>query len=157
MAIICGFIYFYHLDIDIRKYIKGILIIKNFKYFNIYFHMLCLLILLGLSFFMGYILNYLYLYFEFFSIGFSLASFIYTFSFKGIGAWMWFNLKYKGIFLVLFLVYMFFLNKNNKYFIKYLVNHQKQYQKLMLSSFLFSVVIYLTIIINDIILTILYN
>ncbi len=153
MAFISGFIYFFRLNQSTKLYIKELVINHPASFNNNLFHILIMLILLICSvLIIGIILNYLYLFFEYFTLGFSMSAFFYTYHFNGIVYGLIYNMFSKMIFLLLLsiLLYKFYLiSKNNLY---YLIKRERviyywkpYYQSLFLMAF---------IVINDIIIKI---
>ncbi len=151
VALVSGFIYFFRLNNNETLYIKNLLE-GNYQVFNNnLYHIIVVLILLGLSFLIiGIIINYLYLYFEFFTIGFSFGAYFFLYHFNGLAYALIFNIINKLIYLIILIILIKKYNKislNNLEILitrKRITNYVKPYYQSLIIIFL--------IIINDLIL-----
>lgn len=156
VGIVLGFIYFYKLSIDNKEYIYNIISnVSSLSFDNLLYHLIVIIIILFLNFFIiGIFINQIYLFYEYFTIGFSLASFFYVFHFNGLCYGIIFNLIYKGIYLVILHFYINTTTKigisNYKFIIKQTDLNKALYKKYYL-RLLISISI---IILNDILIKI---
>jgi len=156
IALISGFIYFFRLSSNTKIYIKGILTSNPSQFNNILFHLIIIISLFILSLLLlGVIFNYIYVFFEFFTIGFSFASYFYIYHFNGLAFGFIYNIVTKLIYLIL--LYFLFTKyyKISKYNYLYVIKHEKvmNYWRPFIQSFM----IILLIITNDIVITLFLN
>ena len=164
ISVIIGIFLYLKSSNESKKYVSDYLVnikdnLINSNVNNILKHLLIILIIIILSFtILGYFSGIIYLFYEGISFGFTIASLVANYAFKGFIFGLLYNIIFKLIFIFIYIIILLKLFDLMKLLINYLVFKKSYTIKNNLKRILTSIgILLLIILINDIIIFVFTN